>query len=179
MVRKHCGRQPEWGISLEVLQKKAGSSSPRRVFRAMVRDVIAANGIPDYVLALDADDLMYVTPRTPLIKVAPMAQSTLWSLAEPTLLRGRSLAPGWDIYGLEVEWREMWHRSGQPRLRSPDKAFLAGWKSGREGLRRLTPSPAGRRCRAAPCRSRFAAGCQAGERRADGPSRPWIGSGFG
>ena len=124
MVRKHCGRQPEWGISLEVLQKKAGSSSPRRVFRAMVRDVIAANGIPDYVLALDADDLMYVTPRTPLIKVAPMAQSTLWSLAEATLLRGRSLAPGWDIYGLEVEWREMWHRSGQPRLRSPDKAFL-------------------------------------------------------
>jgi hypothetical protein len=34
--------------------------------------------------------------------------------------------PGWDVYALEADWRAMWNRSGRPRLRSPDAAFL-GW----------------------------------------------------
>ena len=29
LARKHCGRQPEWRISVEVLLKKSGSASPR------------------------------------------------------------------------------------------------------------------------------------------------------
>lgn len=131
LARKHCGRQPEWRISLEVLQKKAGSNSPRRVFRAMLRDVIEADNIPDYVLALGQDDLLSVTPRAPLIETVPQAQTTLAPLAETTLQRARQLSPGWDIYALEAEWREMWHRSGRPRLRAPDKAFL-GWLEKRQ-----------------------------------------------
>ena len=131
IVRKHCGRQPEWRVSLEVLQKKTGSNSPRRVFRAMLRDVIEADSIPDYLLALDADDLLRVSPRAPLIEAAVLPPTTLGPLAEATLQRARQLAPGWDIYGLEAEWREMWHRSGRPRLRSPDKAFL-GWLEKRQ-----------------------------------------------
>lgn len=133
ILRKHCGRQPEWRISLEVLQKKAGSSSPRRVFRAMLRAVIEADSIPDYVLALDEDDLLSVTPRARVIEPPPQLQTTLAPLAEATVQRARSLASGWDIYALEAEWREMWHRSGRPRLRSPDKAFL-GWLEKRRAL---------------------------------------------
>ena len=68
LARKHCGRQPEWRISLEVLQKKAGSGSPRRVFRAMLRDVIAAGNIPDYTLALDEGDLLWVTPQAVVVE---------------------------------------------------------------------------------------------------------------
>ena len=43
-----------------------------------------------------------------------------------TIETARSRMPGWDIYALEAEWRDIWHRSGRPSLRSPDAAFL-GW----------------------------------------------------
>ena len=124
LARKHCGRQPEWRISLEVLQKKAGSNSPRRVFRAMLRDVIAQGNIPDYRLALDAEDLLWVTPQ--MVVEAALPATTLAPLAEVTLERAKARAPGWDIHALEAEWRGFWQRSGRPRLRAPDQAFL-GW----------------------------------------------------
>lgn len=135
LARKHCGRQPEWRISLEVLQKKAGSNSPRRVFRAMLRDVIEAGNIPDYILRLDEADLLWVTPRAVVVEAdqaAALPQTSLGPLAEVTLERGRDIARGWDIYALQAEWRDMWHRSGRPKLRSPDKAFL-GWLEKRCG----------------------------------------------
>ena len=124
LARKHCGRQPEWRISLEVLQKKAGSNSPRRVFRAMLRDVIEAGQIPDYTLTLDAGDLLWVTPQ---VVVEPLVPGVgLAPLSEATRDRARARAPGWDIHALEAEWRGVWHRSGRPPLRAPDRAFL-GW----------------------------------------------------
>lgn len=125
LARKHCGRQPEWRISLEVLQKKVGSSSPRRVFRAMLRDVIEGGNIPDYRLNLDEGDLLWVVPQDPVIE-AVLPGAGLGPLADTTLERARDRAPGWDIYALEAEWRGVWQRSGRPSLRAPDKAFL-GW----------------------------------------------------
>ena len=134
LARKHCGRQPEWRISLEVLQKKAGSNSPRRVFRAMLRDVIEAGHIPDYTLMLDAADLLWVTPQVVVEQVLPgsglagavLAGTGLGPLSEATRDRARARAPGWDIHALEAEWRGVWQRSGRPPLRAPDRAFL-GW----------------------------------------------------
>jgi plasmid replication initiation protein len=35
LARKHCGRQREWRVSMEVLQKKCGSSSTLREFRRL------------------------------------------------------------------------------------------------------------------------------------------------
>ena len=131
LARKHCGRQPEWRISLEVLQKKAGSNSPRRVFRSMLRDVIEQGNIPDYTLILDADDLLWVTPQAVLGTMA-VATTSLGPLMAATLDRARALATGLDIYALEAEWRGFWQRSGRPRLRSPDRAFL-GWLDKRLG----------------------------------------------
>ena len=130
LARKHCGRQPEWRISLEVLQKKAGSMSPRRVFRAMLRDVIKDGHIPDYTLILDEDDLLWVTPERLIEPVLP--GSGLAPLAGATLDAARVRAGAWDIHALEAEWRGVWARSGRPRLRSPDKAFL-GWLDKRLG----------------------------------------------
>lgn len=125
LARKHCGRQPEWCISLDVLQKKAGSASPRRVFRAMLRDVIAAGNIPDYTLVLEEGDLLRVTPQAPLLEAAAVSV-TLGPLRAATLEAARTRAPGWDVYALESDWRALWQRSGRPKLRAPDKAFL-GW----------------------------------------------------
>jgi plasmid replication initiation protein len=124
LARKHCGRQEEWRVSVEVLLKKSGSNSPRRVFRAMLREIIAADPLPDYTLAEDPGDILRVRARP----VAAPAAGTAWGegpvLDPATIEAARALAPGRDVYALEAEWRRYWARSGRPRLRAPDRAFL-------------------------------------------------------
>jgi len=121
LARKHCGRQPEWRVSVEVLSKKSGSASPRRVFRKMIRDMIAEDHLPDYHLAEEPGDILCVSRRD--VVVTPGEGPFL---REGTLEAARALAPGWDVHALQAEWRAVWHRSGRPLLRSPDAAFL-GW----------------------------------------------------
>ncbi len=129
LARKHCGRQPEWRISVETLQKKAGSASPRRVFRAMLREIIAADTLPDYVLTEEPGDILCVTPRAAVLDVM-RADGGAPPLDPDTLEAARALAPGRDVYALEAEWRAWWAATGRPRLRSADKAFL-GWVRGK------------------------------------------------
>lgn len=120
LARKHCGHQPDWRVSLPVLQKKAGSQSPQRVFRAMLREIVAEDRLPGYALEF-ADDLLTVSARatTDLTETAP-------PLSEAALDRARGLDPGADVHALAAEWRGFWQRSGRPHLRAPDRAFL-GW----------------------------------------------------
>lgn len=127
LARKHCGRQPEWGVKIETLHLKSGSASPVRVFRRMIRDMIAADVLPDYRLDEAPGDILRVTPRRP----APPAGAAL-ALAPETLDRARALAPGWDVHALAADWRAVWEASGRRPLRSPDRAFL-GWVARRAG----------------------------------------------
>jgi plasmid replication initiation protein len=125
LARKHCGRQESWRVSVETLLKKSGSSSPRRVFRAMLREMIAADHLPDYALAEEPGDIIRVTNRAALIEAQDAGQGpVLPPLAGETFDAARTLAPGWDIYALEADWRGYWAASGRLRLRSPDRAFL-------------------------------------------------------
>jgi plasmid replication initiation protein len=117
IARKHCGRQPEWRIGLETLLKKSGSTSPRRVFRKMIRDMAEADGLPDYTLALIEGDVVRFRPRTTAGE-GPR-------LGEDIHERARAVAPGLDPYFLEAEWRRLWQATGRPRLKSPEAAFLA------------------------------------------------------
>ncbi|MEP5760255.1 MAG: replication initiator protein A [Litoreibacter sp.] len=123
LARKHCGRQEAWRVSIETLFKKSGSASPRRVFRAMVRQMIVADTLPEYVLTEEPGDILRVTPRDQSV----VAEVGL-SLTPDTLVTARNMVPGADVYALEAEWRRFWQRSGRQRLRNPDKAFL-GWLS--------------------------------------------------
>ncbi len=121
IARKHCGRQREWRVGLETLLKKSGSSSPRRVFRKMIRDMIAADHLPDYQLSEDPGDIIRVTRRDVVLEPGEKPL-----LKPETLKTARALAPDWDIYALEGEWVTWWAQTGRTRLRSPDAAFL-GW----------------------------------------------------
>ncbi len=121
LARKHCGRQPEWRVSVGVLAMKSGSASPLRVFRKMLRDMIATDHLPDYHLAEEPGDILLVTRRDRGTTPGEGPQ-----IRPATLEAARALMPGWDIYALEADWRAMWNRSGRPALRSPDAAFL-GW----------------------------------------------------
>ena len=127
LARKHCGRQPEWRVSLQVLHHKSGSASPRRVFRKMIRDMILADTLPDYRLCEEAGDVIRVVPRgMPEMSeggaVLPAGAGP--PLSPEVIEEARRLAPGWDVYALEADWRGYWLASGRPRLRAPARAFL-------------------------------------------------------
>jgi plasmid replication initiation protein len=141
LARKHCGRQREWRVSIATLHTKAGSDAPVRVFRAAVRKMIAGGTLPGYVLSEEPGDILRVsrarpgaeggtevedaegTPAPAYVPGAPLFGSD-------TLDRVRAMAPGWDAYALEAEWRSFWVDSGRPRLAAPEKAYLA-WVAGR------------------------------------------------
>ena len=129
LARKHCGRQKSWRVSVEVLLKKSGSASPRRVFRKMIRDMIAADHLPDYEMVEEEGDLIRFTTRGAVIEDGLQ----LVPLSSDALEAARALAPGLDVYVLEAEWRDFWTRSGKPRLRSSDAAFVGFVKAYQEG----------------------------------------------
>ena len=120
LARKHCGRQGGWRCSVEVLLKKSGSASPRRVFRAMLREMIASNHLPDYEMAEDPGDIITFSLRDRVVDPGADAQA----LKPETYTSARGLFPGADVYALEAEWRAFWAASGRPRLRSADAAYL-------------------------------------------------------
>ena len=125
LARKHCGGQREWRISVGTLHTKAGSDAPVRVFRAAVRKMIVADNLPDYELTEDDGDIIRVSRRRLVEDDIPLAR-----FDATTIEIARTMAPGWDIYALEAEWRDFWVATGRQKLRSPDKAFL-GWLRGR------------------------------------------------
>ena len=99
LARKHCGKQAAWRVSVEILLKKSGSTSPRRVFRAMLREIIAKDSLPDYRLEEEPGDIIRVTRRGGVVTTVD------FPVDPATLDAARRLAPGADIYALEAEWR--------------------------------------------------------------------------
>ena len=102
-----------------------------RVFRAAIRRMIAADPLPEYGLAEEPGDVICVTRRR-LVEpdAAAAAGPGAPLLAAETAAAARALAPGWDVYALEAEWRGFWAARGRPRLGDPDRAYLA-WLAGR------------------------------------------------
>ena len=141
IARKHVGRQPEWRVSLETLLKKSGSTSPRRVFRAMLREIIRADGLPDYRIEEEPGDILRFAPRALVAgslvggslalteESADPAAPRLPPLDPDTFAEARALAPGADVYAFEHEWRLWWAATGRPKIQSPDRAFLAWVKT--------------------------------------------------
>jgi plasmid replication initiation protein len=132
LARKHCGRQASWQISLEVLLKKSGSQSPMKRFRQMVKHIAKHDHLPDYRVVFDeaTDQVTFYNreswwQNTPL----PSDGETLPRLSSETYEEGRAAAPGYDIYGLETEWRQWWASSGKPTLNNPAAAFVGFCRS--------------------------------------------------
>jgi hypothetical protein len=137
LARKHCGRQPDWRISIPVLARKSGSASPMRVFRRMIRDMMAEDHLPEYSLAEEPGDILCVSRRDVVVLPAPDQRGPVLKVA--TIETARAMMPGWDIYALEADWRALWYRSGRPVLHSPDAAFI-GWLKKR-GVSAVLPPP--------------------------------------
>lgn len=121
IARKHCGAQTEWKITLELLLKKCGSNSPKRVFKQMIKVLVEHDHLPDYSVALDGDIVVFRN-RDRLIERDGV---TLPRLDPDIHNDARIVAPGMDPYALERAWQEMWIETGCPKLHDPDAAFLA------------------------------------------------------
>jgi hypothetical protein len=128
LARKHCGKQDEWLISLDLLKKKCGSASSEKEFRRLVSVICGEdaqhNHIPDYAVRLDNDNVIF-TNRTSM-KALKLAGRTVFPVLDPeTYHDARTVAPGYDVYYLEEQWRSFWVDSGRPELKNPDAAFIA------------------------------------------------------
>jgi plasmid replication initiation protein len=128
IARKHCGRQKEWRISLDVLQQKCGSSSSSREFKRLVTAIVeqdeSHDHMPDYEVRLDGD-MLIVRNRGELDPELPPPPGLLDLRLRPeTYEEARAVAPGWDIYRLEQSWRSWMADGGLDAPKSPDRAFI-------------------------------------------------------
>lgn len=108
IARKHCGRQDTWSVGLELLLKKAGSKSSLKEFRRALRHLVEHDHLPDYYVRFDDEtDKVTFTNRGALL-AEPMKASDLVipALSADTYHKARVVAPGWDVYNLEQEWRD-------------------------------------------------------------------------
>lgn len=120
LARKHCGSQRQWRVSVETLCKKSGSASPRRVFRAMLRDIIRADTLPDYQFSELPGDIIEVSRKDQVTEAGGGPQNGVF-LKPETLETARALAPGADIYAIEAEWKA---RGDRYARQDPDRMFL-------------------------------------------------------
>jgi len=138
LARKHCGMQDEWSIGLELLQKKCGSNSPERVFRALVKKVCEHDAnhshFPDYAVTINNDVIRFENRSGLKAKPKNEAASsdTPMQLDAETIHDARTAAPGYDIYGLFDEWVSWWHDIDKPELKHPRAAFLGFCKKRHE-----------------------------------------------
>src|SRR5579872_7068292 len=131
LARKHCGKQDEWVISLELLKKKCGSASDEYEFRRLVGIICEEDArhhhIPDYAIFFDGTTVRFVNRNTMRLLPAP---DTAYPLLDPESYHdARTVAPGYDVYHLEQQWRNFWVESGKPELKNPDAAFIGFCKS--------------------------------------------------
>lgn len=123
LARKHCGKQDEWKISLATLQKKCGSGSTLKEFRRLVQNIVRQDGkfhhMPDYAVSLNENDIVLFRNRGQMPTSAP-PPVFVRPLDPEAFHDARTVAPGWDVYELEREWRE-WMT--EPPL-NPEAAFI-------------------------------------------------------
>jgi plasmid replication initiation protein len=125
LARKHCGEQDEWKISLELLHKKTGASSHAREFKSMIRELARHDHLPDYRVSLEDEMVIFHNRMSWQPKV-----ETRYPVLDPEAYHDAHLvAPTYDVYYLEQEWRNWWVESGMPDLGYPGKAFVAFCKS--------------------------------------------------
>ena len=55
LVRKHCGKQPKWEISIKNLYEKSGSTDALRNFRGAMKSLAESNQLHDYRVKYDEE----------------------------------------------------------------------------------------------------------------------------
>ena len=125
LARKHCGKKDEWRISLDLLRKKCGSGSTEKEFRRLISKIVREDKkfghMPDYAVSLTEGNMIVFHNRGTMPgRQEEKPSVAVRALTPETYHDARTMAPGWDVYELEREWRE-W-LTEPPR--NADAAFL-------------------------------------------------------
>jgi plasmid replication initiation protein len=127
LARKHCGQQDEWVISMDLLKKKCGSASEDYEFRRLVTIICNEDAshshMPDYSISIEGNNVKFRNRKT--VRLLPSSEQTSFPLLDAeTYHDARTVAPGYDVHWLEMEWRTFWVDTGKPELKDPDAAFI-------------------------------------------------------
>lgn len=124
LARKHCGQQSEWKVSLDILHKKSGSKSTDKEFRRAIRELVEHNQLPDYFVQFDQDsDSVVFFNRGTMKAVEAGPEPWTGHIDLDCYGEARNVAPGWDVYFLEQEWRN-WLGENDIAPRNPEKHFV-------------------------------------------------------
>ncbi|WP_263351059.1 hypothetical protein [Acidicapsa acidisoli] len=98
-------------------------------FRQHVKEIASHDHLPDYRLVFDEEaDMVIFFNRDGRWVERPVSSSSddefLPSLPAEAYEKAREVAPGYDIHGLESEWREWWVTGGKQKLHDPPAAFV-------------------------------------------------------
>ena len=122
--RKHCGEQKEWQIGLEKLKKKTGSTSENKLFKHYIGKISETDRkekhFPDYSLSLH-ENVVIFRNRRPKKQMA-VEPDTIGTLPTWAFEKAKEVAPRYDIYALEQEFRT-WVRN-KPK---PEKGYGAAF----------------------------------------------------
>lgn len=78
--------------------------------------------LPDYAISIEGNHVVF-RPKEAEVVTSPPFQSLRFTRPD-TYDEARRLAPGWDIYVLENEWRS-WVQDKAIDVKNSDKHFLA------------------------------------------------------
>ncbi|MCG8328582.1 MAG: replication initiator protein A [Chitinophagales bacterium] len=106
IARKHCGRSASWQIHLKGLKEKVGSTSSLVKFRYFIREITRTNYLPDYTIAIDAEDR--VTFRNRETGALYVEVEDLPAIRPDTIKRGAQLVAeagtGWDYEAIREQF---------------------------------------------------------------------------
>ncbi len=130
LARKSCGtKNPVWKFTIKTLHERTGSQSSYREFKRLLNSILEDHAhIPDYNFEL-VDETVYIRPKGEFSKayqekIAPSAIDKI-NLKAGTYITAKGLAKGWDIYGIEDDWRRMLVSKGGEIPQTPDGSFIA------------------------------------------------------
>ena len=130
IARKHCGRQKETAIGLELLRKKMGATSPLKKFRYFIKEVASGDHLPDYTVELTgSSQVIFRNRRTCRGDTTELHQRPAPSLSTETYELAKKYTERTSVYALEEDWNRFWRESGCPTLKSADAAFIGFCKS--------------------------------------------------
>lgn len=130
IARKHCGQQTEWRIGLSTLLKKTGSQSPEKRFRQMIRHLAEHDHLPDYSVSVNDDADMVTFRNRGTMTASSRDAVVVWEgrLDPDAYHDARMVAPGWDVYVIEREWRQ-WLGDQEIEPKHPARHFIKFCKS--------------------------------------------------
>jgi Replication initiator protein A len=123
LARKHCGQQPQWQISMDLLKDKVAFSSNVRLLRAHMRRLVASQHLPDYTVDIAEDVVIFRQRAEAAAKLAAprdgneVTVDSLDHMIEPNameLARTEARARNRDFYQLKAEFIEVMQKQGKP-----------------------------------------------------------------